>query len=316
MFRADGVDSSASGVRDPSPRVALLFAALLAALALILGSSLVGPTDAASAAVPAAKPDKPGGGGGGNGGGKGGGKGGGNGGGTTALQYAAVGDSFAAGAGGGSYLDTTCDRSSKSYPMLLDGDADKSLVAFPACSGADTSDVIAQAAAVPATAKLITVTVGGNDVGFADVMQDCFVLRNTSCQASIDAGAAIAASPGFTQSIVSVVETLRAQAPGATVIVTGYPLLFWENSSGVNPKYAYADEVNDETVVLNDVIQAAAESSGAVFVDVEDDFAGHGIGSSSPWITDYVLLNFTSAFHPNPSGYVAYAAAIRAVPLP
>ncbi|RXZ51609.1 SGNH/GDSL hydrolase family protein [Agromyces binzhouensis] len=288
-------------------RIALAIAVVLAALAVVIGTAVAGPAEAASAAVAIGKPDKPG---------KPGG-GGGNGGGTTELELAALGDSFAAGVGAGSYLETSCYTSSKSYPVLLDGDADKRLAAFPACSGKDTGDVInRQIAAVPTTAKLVTVTVGGNDVGFADVMQSCFVLPSSSCSSNIANGAATAASPEFTSSIVAVVDGIQARAPEAKVIVTGYPLLFWENSSGVNPKYAWADEVNDETVVLNDVIEAAATSAGAVFVDVEDDFAGHGIGSSSPWINDWKWLTTrtVNAFHPNATGHAAYAAAIRAVP--
>ncbi|WP_234661142.1 SGNH/GDSL hydrolase family protein [Agromyces marinus] len=288
-------------------RIALVAAALLAALALVLGASLAAPADSAHAAVPMAKPVKPGKPGGGNGGGSGGG--------TTELAYAAVGDSFASGVGAGSYLDTTCYRSTKSYPKLLDADADKALVAFSACSGSDTADVIAQAASVPSTAKLITVTVGGNDVGFADVMQNCFVLPNSSCATHIANGAAAVESDAFAASITDVITTLRTRAPAAKIVVTGYPLLFWENASGVNPKYTWADEVNDETVALNDRIQSVAQSGGAVFVDVEGVFAGHGIGSSSPWINDWRWLSQTNSFHPNAAGYVAYANAIRAVPL-
>jgi lysophospholipase L1-like esterase len=233
------------------------------------------------------------------------------------LEYAALGDSFASGVGAGSYLETGCYTSSKSYPKLLDADADKQLVAFSACSGKDTVDVLnRQVAAVPTTAKVVTVTVGGNDVGFAGVMQNCFVLpSNTACASAIASGAAIAESDAFATRISSVVTAVKSRAPGAKVIVTGYPLLFWENGSGVNPKYSWADEVNDETVVLNDVIESVATANGAVFVDVEDDFAGHGIGSSSPWINDWRFLSSRNSFHPNASGYVAYAAAIRAVPL-
>ncbi|GAA4381182.1 SGNH/GDSL hydrolase family protein [Agromyces bauzanensis] len=288
-------------------RLAVLAAALLAALALVMGAAVVGPADAASAAVSAGKPDKPG------------KPGGGGGGGTTELTYAALGDSFAAGVGAGSYLERTCYTSSKSYPKLLDADSDKQLVAFPACSGKDTADVVSrQVATVPTTAKVVTVTVGGNDVGFAGVMQNCFVLPDdTACASAIATGAAIAASDAFAASIASVVNSLEARAPGAKVIVTGYPLLFWEDSSGVNPKYSWADEVNDETVILNDVIQSVATTNGAVFVDVEDDFAGHGIGSSSPWINDWKWVTATTptAFHPNATGHAAYATAIRAVPL-
>lgn len=304
MSRVTGrvaVDSSRDG-----RRIALLAAAILAAIAVILGATAIAPAEAASAAVIAGKPDKPG---------KPGG--GGSGGGTTELEYAALGDSFAAGVGANSYLERTCYTSSKSYPKLLDADTDKKLVVFPACSGTDTADVLArQIGAIPTTAKLVTVTVGGNDVGFADVMQNCFVLPNSSCSSKIAAGAAIAASPEFTADVIAVVDGIQARAPGAKVIVAGYPLLFWENSSGANPKYVWANEVNDETVDLNNVIEAATASAGGVFVDVEDDFAGHGIGSSSPWINDWNWLSSTNSFHPTAAGYVAYAAAIRTVPIP
>lgn len=285
-------------------RLAVIAAALLAALALVMGAAVVGPADAASAAVSADKPDKPG---------KPEQPG------KPELAYAALGDSYAAGGGAGSYLERTCYTSSKSYPMLLDADSDKQLVAFPACSGMDTADVVSrQVATVPTTAKVVTVTVGGNDVGFADVMQNCFVwVNDTACASAIAAGAAIARSPEFAASIASVVSSLEERAPKAKVIVTGYPLLFWEDSSGVNPKYSWADEVNDETVVLNDVIQSVSTANDAVFVDVEDDFAGHGIGSSSPWINDWKWVTATTptAFHPNATGHAAYATAIRGVPL-
>ncbi|MFC8682272.1 SGNH/GDSL hydrolase family protein [Microbacterium ureisolvens] len=279
--------------------IAIFMAACLVVVAL--------PAEAAGAApVVAAKPG--GGGGGGNGGGK---PGGGGGGGSTEPVYAAVGDSFAAGVGAGSYLDTSCYRSSRSYPKLLDADADKLLAAFPACSGANTSAVIAQTSAVPAGAALVTVTVGGNDVGFADVMQNCFVLPTSTCASKIAAGGAIATSDAFAANIAAVIAAIRAKAPAARIVVAGYPLLF-ALSGGVNSKYAWADEVNAQTVVLNDVIERVAVANGAVFVDVEDDFAGHGIGSTAPWINDWSWFNTTAGFHPTASGYIAYAAAIRA----
>lgn len=296
--------NTAVGV-SPLRRALLLLAALLAATALSLGAAIAGPADAASAAVSTARPDKPG---------KPGGGGGGT---TTELEYAAIGDSFAAGTGGRSYLDTSCYRSANAYPKLLDADANLRLVAFPACSGASTSEVISQQVpAVPSTTRVVTVTVGGNDVGFAKVMQDCFVFQTTSCATSIANGSTIAASAGFATSIRNVVAAVKAKAPNAKVIVTGYPKLFHLNSSGVNSKYAWADEVNAETVKLNDVIELNAVAAGAVFVDAEGPFAGHGIGSSSPWINDWSWFRTSDGFHPNATGYVAYANALRTVPVP
>ncbi|WP_194397183.1 GDSL-type esterase/lipase family protein [Microbacterium atlanticum] len=126
-------------------------------------------------------------------------------------------------------------------------------------------------------------------------------------------GAAIANSDAFKASVANVVTAIRTKAPAARIVVTGYPLLFWENTSGVNPKYTWADEVNDQTVVLNDVIETVVLANGARFVDVEDDFAGHGIGSPAPWINDFRWLSSRNAFHPNSAGYVAYAGAIRGI---
>ena len=283
-------------------RPALLAAAVLAALGLALGAVVAGPAVAASASVSTANPDnrgKPGGGG------------------TTELVYVALGDSFAAGTGGGAYLDSTCDRSANAYPKLLDADANLRLAAFPACAGASTAEVISQQIpAVSRKTRVVTVTVGGNDVGFANVMQNCFVFETSSCATYIANGAAVAASPAFAASIRNVVDQVQAKAPNAKVIVTGYPLLFHLDATGVNPEYAWADEVNLETSDLNDVIEANAVAAGAVFVDAEAPFAGHGIGSPSPWINDWNWLRTVDGFHPNATGYVAYAAAIRTVPVP
>ncbi|MEI5583422.1 MULTISPECIES: SGNH/GDSL hydrolase family protein [unclassified Agromyces] len=282
-------------------RLALLAAALMAVLALALGVVVAGPGDPAAAAVVAAKPpDKPG------------KPGGGGGGGTTELEYAAIGDSFAAGTGGRSYLDTSCYRSANGYPKLLDADANLRLVAFPACSGASTVEVLAQQVpAVPSSARVVTVTVGGNDVGFGTVMQNCFVFVTSSCASHIANGSTIAASDGFATSIRNVVAAVKAKAPTAKVIVTGYPLLFHLPS-----KYSWADEVNAETVALNEVIRVNAVAAGAVFVDAAGPFTGHGIGSPAPWVNDWSWLRTADGFHPNATGYAAYAAAVRLVPVP
>lgn len=268
-------------------RVALIAAVVTAVVAL---GSIASPALAATTGK-----GKPGGGGNGNGGG------------TAQLAYAAVGDSYAAGLGAGSYLETTCYTSSKGYPALLDADANLALAARPACRGATTADVISkQVPALPANAVRVTLTVGGNDVGFANVMQNCFVLVNSSCESHIVAGETIVQSGALAQNVRNTIAAIIAKAPGARVAVTGYPLLFAPTS-----RYQWAARVNTGTAALNDAIEAAAVQSGAVYVDVESPFAGHGIGSSSPWINDWSWLRSNDSFHANAAGYQAYAAALR-----
>ena len=278
-------------------RATLLATALLATLGLAFGWVSVGPADGAGAVVVTGKGDKPGKPGGGGGGG-----------GTTELEYAAIGDSFAAGVGARSYLESTCYTSAKGYPKLLDAEADLRLVALPACSGASTAEVIAgQVPAVPTTATRVTLTVGGNDVGFAAVMQNCFVIVTSSCESSILSGEALVANGTVTANVAAAVQAIRARVPGAKVIITGYPLLFHLP----NARYQWAERVNQGTVALNDAIETAAAANQAVFVDVEGAFAGHGIGSSIPWINDWNWFRYVDGFHPTATGYVAYATEIR-----
>jgi lysophospholipase L1-like esterase len=135
--------------------------------------------------------------------------------GTTELEYAALGDSFAAGTGAGSYLESTCYTSSKGYPKLLDADANLKLVALPACSGASTVEVIGgQVPVLPPTATRVTLTVGGNDVGFAAVMQNCFVLPSSTCESRIVAGETIVANGTLATNIAATIQAIRAKAPG------------------------------------------------------------------------------------------------------
>lgn len=306
MFTSTAVGESGDTTAGARGRrgATVLAAALLAVAALTL-ATVAGPADAASASVSSAKPDKPPG---------GGGKPGGGGGGTSELVYSAVGDSFAAGTGAGSYSGGSCYRSSKGYPSLLDADANLRLDGFLACSGASTFEVRnLQVPNIPTTATRVTLTVGGNDTGFSTVMQNCFVAVSTTCAADIAAGVAVAESQAFKDNIAATVAAIKTRAPGAKIVVTGYPLLFHEP----NAKYQWADEVNVATPKLNAAVKTAAEQSGAVFVDVTGAFAGRGIGSSSPWINDFVFLRWLAgspdAFHPNATGYAAYAAEIRKV---
>ena len=231
----------------------------------------------------------------------------GGGGGNSQLAYAALGDSYAAGLGAGSYLETSCYTSSKGYPALLDADANLALAARPACRGATTADVISkQVPALPANVVRVTLTVGGNDVGFANVMQNCFVLVNSTCESHIVAGETMVQNGVLAQNVGAAIAAIRAKAPNARVVVTGYPLLFEPTS-----RYQWATRVNTGTVALNDAIEGASVLAGAVYVDVEAPFTGHGIGSASPWINDWNWLRSNDSFHANAAGYQAYAAALR-----
>jgi lysophospholipase L1-like esterase len=218
------------------------------------------------------------------------------------ASYVALGDSYAAGVGGDDYLDV-CLTSPNGYAAGLAGDPSRTQhSSLRGCVGATVDDVGAtQLGGLDLRTRLVTVTAGANDLGLEAVTIACLTGTPQQCQAAVQA--ALANLNPLAQDLVTTFAAVRASAPKATVVVTGYPLL-------LDPSIPQASFVNNGVIALNLVIAAATQASGPGFtyVDVVDEFAGHGIGSADPWIIPPPLLE---AFHPNATGYGAYATAIR-----
>lgn len=217
------------------------------------------------------------------------------------VVYAALGDSYAAGVGGGAPLDA-CLRTTNSYASIIADEPGTVHAALLGCAGASTATVAAtQLAGLDHRTKLVTLTVGANDLGLDAVTAACLGGPVELCLAAIQAAQANLGP--LAVNLAATLAAIDAAAPKATVVVTGYPLL-------VN---APADEVqalvNAGVAALNDVIEAtvAAAGPGFVYIDVEAAFAGHGLGSADPWLVAPPALD---AFHPNVAGYAAYANEI------
>ncbi len=243
-------------------------------------------------------------------------------------HYAAVGDSFAAGVGNPTLRDAGASlRSADAYPVLLAGRPNK--VTFLAASGATTATVLAQVAYVPGGARQITVTVGGNDIGFASLAIACAAgLQAPACSAALAAAqTGLATLPG---SLTAVIAALHTRAPAAHIYVTGYPLLFQPQMTLTGPScpvlpydpttLATADQF---TATLNSVISgvvSGVDAAGpvATYVDVtgRDAFGGHGLcdGRASyifpPTFDPATGLPLSSSLHPTRRGQMAYADAI------
>jgi lysophospholipase L1-like esterase len=219
------------------------------------------------------------------------------------VAYAALGDSYAAGFGGGDYLDA-CFRSPNGYAALLADDPGQVHTDLRGCTGATTADVLGQLEGLDHRTKAVTLTVGANDLGLATLTETCLTGTPEQCLAAVQYAQTVLL-PQLSVDLATTLAAIREAAPKATVYVTGYPLLF---EPSADPRIA---AVNAGIVALNGVIEAAvaAAGEGFVYVDVTDEFAGHGIGSSDPWIHG---LSDLAAFHPTAAGYAAYADAIRA----
>ena len=56
-------------------------------------------------------------------------------------------------------------------------------------------------------------------------------------------------------------------------------------------------------MVLDDLIKQRAQAAGFTFSDVRDEFAGHGICASSPYLNSLTIAPPQNSFHPNKNGY-------------
>jgi lysophospholipase L1-like esterase len=245
----------------------------------------------------------------------------------TGERLLAVGDSYSSGEGAGDYDadSSACHRSPRSWPIQFA--RRRHLVALPplACSGAVTADVLGrQIPAIDGDPDIITLTIGGNDAGFAHVLEDC-VLGN--CKAKyhrperdlLDERAARLA-----QRLPGVYRAIRDAAPHARLVVSGYPKLFPSASSaspvrncavGRTDKISAAegDYLNEKLVSLDAAIAGAAQQAGAVSVDVTDAFAGHELRCTGESYLNKLRLGEkvrSASFHPTAAGYARLAQVV------
>ena len=223
------------------------------------------------------------------------------------VVYDALGDSYASGYGVPPYSET-CGRSSAAYAVRLDGRMRIDLDDFAACAGATTDSLEAnQLWALDEETDLVTVSIGGNDIGWGNVVAACVAGSDPQC-----AGAVVATTTRITNTLPDLLRDtyskIVAAAPDAHVVVTGYPRLFSpEHGSYYNASADEQQAMNDGADLLNTVIAGVAAEYGFQFVDVTKRFIGHGVNAPDPWILG---LTDPALFHPNLSGYKAYTAAV------
>ncbi|WP_052590177.1 SGNH/GDSL hydrolase family protein [Luteipulveratus mongoliensis] len=224
--------------------------------------------------------------------------------------YVALGDSYAAGAGAGTPLNA-CFRSVAGYPVQIARVLERD-VSLQACRGATVADVRAvQLAALDSSTRLVTLTVGGNDLDFTDVLTECAKPTwMTQSKERVEAALTFVQTELRTM-LTDLYAEVRALAPRADVVVTGYPRLFAGKDCNLATFLNDHDmqRMNDIADELAAVIGAAAASSGAQFVDVREVFLGHAVCEEDEWLRGMSRPREVS-YHPNTAGHSAYALQI------
>ncbi len=261
---------------------------------------------------------------------------------TVAHSYVALGDSFTSGPGIPVKLgpDTRpsapggCMRSSDNYPSLTARALGLTLH-DASCAGATTRDLAvsqgpgipAQLSALRSSTSLVSIGIGGNDLGFSTIATDCAAATpwgitkvGWSCRShyTVDAVDQLAVAVKKVGSRVAAsLREIRARAPHARVFVIGYPDIFPSSGSGCWPMLPFsehdADYLRGVETDLNATLAGDAAAAGDVYVDTATASASHDAcsGASTRWVEPIVLSAGNFPLHPSPLGMAGMAGLVE-----
>ena len=225
---------------------------------------------------------------------------------AAAPAYVALGDSYASGTGTRSYIadGTSCQRSTAAYPSLIAAARGYALN-FRACSGATITDVTnAQLSALTSATSYVSISVGGNDAGFADVLTECALPGWASnCNGKIDTAQSFI-NATLPAQLATLYSSIRARSPYAKVVVVGYPRIFNGEDCNAFTWFSPAEEsrLNQTADLLNGRLAAAASAAGFSFANPTSRFIGHAVCDADEWING--LSNpISESYHPKATGH-------------
>jgi lysophospholipase L1-like esterase len=250
----------------------------------------------------------------------------------------ALGDSYTAGALLPSELTARplgCLRSTKAYPVLVAAALGASLT-DAACASAGVGDMTApqktdigtnpaQLNALAPNDSLVVLTLGGDDLGFTHVLDECMELSFTDpwgspCQAHYAGGGTdqlAALVKAEAPRMAAVLSQIADRAPQARIVVVGYPDMF-PLSGGCWPAVPITDGdigyLRGIELRLNAMLAADAKTAGATFVDTYTPTIGHDFCQPERTRDVEGLLpgSWALPFHPSARGQAAIEAAVLA----
>jgi lysophospholipase L1-like esterase len=234
---------------------------------------------------------------------------------SATPQFVDLGDSYASGVGTRVFYSETgsCSRSPEAFGPKIAAARGYTL-SFQACSGAKTTDVNAnQLGTLSSTTALVTITIGGNDAGFSNVILNCALYYFTCSGAISEANSFIATK--LAGLLDTTYNNVRSRATTAHVVVLGYPHLFTSEGATCNANFLTSSnekKLNETGDKLDAVIKARAEAHGFTFVDPRSAFLSHEVCSSSEWLNGQ-SSPLSESYHPNVSGQADFTSQIEGV---
>jgi lysophospholipase L1-like esterase len=228
-------------------------------------------------------------------------------------QYVDLGDSYASGVGTRVFYNEECSRSPQAYGPKVAAARGYTL-SFKACSGAKTGDVNSkQLGTLSGTTALVTISIGGNDAGFSNVIINCALYYFTCGGAINEANSFIANQlPALLDTTYN---NIRSRAATAHVVVLGYPHLFTSTGTTCNANFLTSSNekrLNETADKLDAAIKSRVEAHKFTFVDPRNAFLPHEVCSSSEWLNGQ-SNPLSESYHPNVSGQAEFTIEVEKV---
>ncbi|MFC1437690.1 SGNH/GDSL hydrolase family protein [Streptacidiphilus sp. N1-10] len=266
--------------------------------------------------------------------------------------YVALGDSYTSGPGipDRTGTPTGCQRSDRNYPSLVAESLGIKATDFRdmSCSGATIGDLSgaqstddgtnpAQLSALSSGTRLVTIGIGGNDIGFSDLVEQCtksgivyyatgsgkYTGSKAPCRGKYVSGGTDQIQQRILTAgarLADALKEVKQRAPQARVYIVGYPAILPSQGSdcGLDMGLAPGDVtfLNQEVQQLNTTLKQRAQAVGAGYVDTYTPSVGHDACSApkSRWIEPFLPLAPAAPVHPNERGERGMAEAVlRAV---
>jgi hypothetical protein len=243
---------------------------------------------------------------------------------ARAANYVALGDSYAAGPVIPNQIAPLgCLKSDHNYAHLA-----APTIGLPlkdaTCSGATTADMTesqsTELGSVPpqfdslsSETTRVSLTIGGNDIGFSEIALSCVTVNpfSTPCKDKYDSGGKdqIAERIAATApKVAAVLQGIHTRAPNAKVYVVNYPAIFPETGSGCWPQmpigFGDVPYLRSTEQRLDAMLATQAAANGATLVNWYNASIGHDAckSSSTRWVEPLVPGELAAPIHPNKAG--------------
>jgi len=284
------------------------------------------------------------------------------------IDYLALGDSYISGQGTFQYkqgtdtANNTCHLSTLSYPYIVGASIENSYESI-ACSGATTDDIKNSSTTyniknpqshgksdksyddeiyssfLPGyraqiqfikryTPKIVTLSIGGNDVGFSDIMKSCVVPQfgdQTCYDSYADRLSLVKTISALFSTLQQTYQDILTADPGVQLYVVGYPQVAVQGTCALNVHLDSSEIQFSQQLIayLDSIVQRAASSVGVRYVDIQNALAGHrlceaknsaiainGVTAGNDGGTLGIKLFGSESFHPNVLGHELLAQKV------